>query len=157
MNRPALLAAMADVTTVNFGETVAKEDATVSPRAARGIRLFLLFEATTFVVASLSHLGIFVSGYEHRAAGTAESVIAAVLLVGWATTWVGPAFTRGIGLAAQTFALLGTLGGLFTIAIGVGPRTVPDIAYPDSIAAVPIRVAEAAQPHVSGASRSRVA
>ena len=136
MNRPALLAAMADVTTVNFGETVAKEDATVSARAARGIRLFLLFEATTFVVAALSHFGIFVSGYEHRAAGTAESVIAAVLLVGWATTWVGPTFTRGIGLAAQTFALLGTLVGLFTIAIGVGPRTVPDLAYHVSIVAV---------------------
>ena len=136
MNRPALLAAMADVTTVNFGGTVAKEDATVSPRAARAIRLFLLFEAATFVVAALSHFGILLSGYEHRAAGTAESVIAGVLLVGWATTWVGPAFTRGIGLAAQTFALLGTFVGLFTIAIGVGPRAVPDLAYHVSIVAV---------------------
>src|SRR5256885_1263280 len=88
------------------------------------------------VVAALSHFGILVSGYEHRAAGTAESVIAGVLLVGLATTWVGPAFTRGIGLAAQTFALLGTLVGLFTIAIGVGPRTVPDLAYHVSIVAV---------------------
>ncbi len=26
-------------------------------------------------------------------------------------------------------ALLGTLVGIFTIAVGVGPRTVPDIAY----------------------------
>jgi hypothetical protein len=32
-------------------------------------------------------------------------------------------------LAAQGFALLGTLVGAFTIAIGVGPRTVPDIVY----------------------------
>ncbi|SRR5436189_1146959 len=136
MNRPAVLAAMADVTTVNFGGTVAKEDATVSPKAARAIRLFLLFEAATFVVAALSHFGILLSGYEHRAAGTAESVIAGVLLVGCATTWVGRAFTRGIGLAAQTFALLGTLVGLFTIAIGVGPRSVPDLAYHVSIVAV---------------------
>src|SRR3989440_9100197 len=108
MNRPALLAAMADVTTVNFGETVAREEGPVLPGAGRTIRFFLLFEAATFVVAALSHFGILVSGYEHRAAGTAESVIAGVLLVGWATTWVGPAFTRGIGLTAQTFALLGT-------------------------------------------------
>jgi hypothetical protein len=36
---------------------------------------------------------------------------------------------RPIGLAAQAFALLGTLVGVFTIAIGVGPRTVADIAY----------------------------
>src|SRR5437879_644741 len=90
----------------------------------------------TPVVAALSHFGILVSGYEHRAAGTAESVIAGVLLVGWAMTWVGPGSTRGIGLAAQTFALLGTLVGLFTIAIGVGPRTVPDVMYHVSIVAV---------------------
>jgi len=32
-------------------------------------------------------------------------------------------------LAAQGFALLGTLVGLFTIIIGVGPRTVPDVVY----------------------------
>src|SRR5467141_2016170 len=136
MNRRALLDAMADMTTVNFGETVAMEEAPVLPSAARTIRFFLLFEAATFVVAALSHFGILVSGYEHRAAGTAESVIAGVLLVGWATTWVGPAFNRGIGLAAQTFALLGTIVGLFTIAIGVGPRTVPDLAYHVSIVAV---------------------
>src|SRR5207244_12874751 len=140
LNRPALPAAMTDVTTVNFGETVTKEAATVSPRAARAIQLFLLFEAATFVMAALSHFGILVSGYEHRAAGTAESVIAGVLLVGWATTWVGPGSTRGIGLAAQTFALLGTLVGLFTIAIGVGPRTVPDVMYHVSIVAVLIWV-----------------
>ena len=33
------------------------------------------------------------------------------------------------GLAAQGFALFGTLVGIFTIAIGVGPRTGPDIVY----------------------------
>src|SRR6266705_4659224 len=136
MNRPALLSAMADMTTVNFGETVPKGETTGPPRAARAIQFFLLFEAATFVVAALSHFGILVSGYEHRAAGTGESVIAMVLLVGWTTTWMSPAFTRGIGLAAQTFALLGTLVGLFTIVIGVGPRTVPDVAYHVSIVAV---------------------
>ena len=127
---------MADVTTVNFGGTVAKEEAPVRPNAARTIRFFLLFEAATYVGAALVHFGILIGGYEHRAAGTGESVIAAVLLAGLATTWIAPAFTRGIGLAAQTFALLGTLVGLFTIAIGVGPRTVPDLAYHVSIVAV---------------------
>jgi hypothetical protein len=34
------------------------------------------------------------------------------------------------------FALLGTLAGLFTIAIGVGPRTVPDLVYHATILAV---------------------
>jgi len=36
---------------------------------------------------------------------------------------------RLLGLAAQAFALLGTLIGVFTIAVGVGPRTTPNIAY----------------------------
>lgn len=95
----------------------------------QAIRILLLLEATTFVAAAVVHFGILVGGYEHRQAGTAESVIAAVLLAGFVATWLGPGWTRRIGLAAQAFALLGTLVGLFTIVIGVGPRTVPDIAY----------------------------
>jgi hypothetical protein len=49
--------------------------------------------------------------------------------VGAALTWVRPAWVRRVGLAAQGFALLGTLVGVFTIAIGVGPRTLPDVVY----------------------------
>ncbi len=56
-------------------------------------------------------------------------MIAVVLLVGLVLTWIRPGSTRGVGLAAQAFALLGTLVGIFTIAIGVGPRTAPDIVY----------------------------
>lgn len=93
------------------------------------IRLFLLFEGATFVVAALVHFGVLIDGYEHREAGVAESVIAVVLLTGWALTWIGQAWTRRVGLTVQSFALLGTLVGVFTIVIGVGPRTVPDIAY----------------------------
>jgi hypothetical protein len=93
------------------------------------IRRFLLFEGASFLVAGLVHRGVLVNGYEHREAAIAESVIAVVLLVGFGLTWIWPARTRLIGLAAQAFALLGTLVGVFTIAIGVGPRTVADIAY----------------------------
>jgi hypothetical protein len=89
----------------------------------------MFFEAATFVVAALIHFGLFIRGYEHREASIAESVIAGVLLVGLVLTWVRPASTRAIGLAAQGFALVGTLVGIFTIAIGIGPRTVPDITY----------------------------
>src|SRR5437867_1048915 len=64
-----------------------------------------------------------------RTGGTAESVIGIVLLLGWVLTWMRPRSTHGIGLAVQGFALLGTLVGIFTIAIGVGPRTAPDIAF----------------------------
>src|SRR5262249_48313127 len=53
----------------------------------------------------------------------------AVLLVGLAATSIGPGSIRSVGLAAQAFALLGTLVGIFTVAIGVGPRTMPDVLY----------------------------
>jgi hypothetical protein len=95
----------------------------------RKIRILMLFEAATFVAASLIHSGVMVAGYEHQQARIAEGVIAIVLLVGGALTWIRPAWTRQAGLAAQGFALLGTLVGIFTIIVGVGPRTVPDIAY----------------------------
>jgi hypothetical protein len=95
----------------------------------RAVRLFMLFEAATFVAASLVHAGALVAGYEHREARIAELVIAIALLAGLALTWIRPGWTRVVGLAAQGFALLGTLVGVFTIAIGIGPRTAPDIAY----------------------------
>jgi hypothetical protein len=102
----------------------------------QAIRLFLLFEAATFVAAALVHFGVLIDGYEHQKAGVAESVIAVVLLTGLTLTWIARAWTRRVGLAAQAFALLGTLVGIFTIAVGVGPRTVPDVAYHVAIAAV---------------------
>ena len=45
-------------------------------------------------------------------------------------------WTRATALLAQGFALFGTLVGLFTIAIGIGPRTAPDILYHIAIVAV---------------------
>jgi hypothetical protein len=100
------------------------------------IRVFLVFEASTFVVAALVHFGVLVAGYEHRAAGVGETVIAVVLLAGFLATWIRPVWTRVIGLSAQSFALLGTLVGVLTIVVGVGPRTVPDIAYHAGIVVV---------------------
>jgi hypothetical protein len=47
-----------------------------------------------------------------------------------------PVRARAIGLTAQGFALLGTAVGLFTIAVGVGPRTAPDLAYHAAIVSV---------------------
>jgi hypothetical protein len=63
-------------------------------------------------------------------------VIAVVLLASLAMTWIRPGAARRLGLAAQAFALLGTLVGVFTIAIGIGPRTMPDVLYHIGIAAV---------------------
>jgi hypothetical protein len=93
------------------------------------IRRFMIVEAVSFAVAARIHSGHLIAGYEHPRARIAETVIALVLLVGLAVTWIRPALLRPVGLAAQGFALLGTLVGLFTIAIGIGPRTLPDVLY----------------------------
>ena len=96
-------------------------------RSAGSIRTFLLLESATFLSAAAFHFGLFLPGYAHGAAAVAESVIASVLLGGLLATSIRPRAVRGIALAVQGFGLLGTFVGLFTIAIGIGPRTVPDL------------------------------
>jgi hypothetical protein len=100
------------------------------------LRLLLLFEASTFVAAAAIHFGVLPEGYGHRQAGTAESVIAVVLLAALALTWAPSPWPHRAAAGGQAFATLGVLVGLFTIAVGVGPRTVPDIAYHLGILAV---------------------
>ncbi len=95
----------------------------------REIRVLLFFEAATFVFASLIHSGVLITGYEHHKARIAEGVIAVVLLLAAISIWIRPEWTRKAGLAAQAFAFLGTLIGVFTVVIGIGPYTVPDIVY----------------------------
>jgi hypothetical protein len=73
---------------------------------ARRIRIFLLFEAATFFVAALTHLGVLVNGYEHREARIAESVIALVLLAGLALSGIRPAWTRKAGVASRPGAFV---------------------------------------------------
>jgi hypothetical protein len=100
------------------------------------IQWFLLGEVITYVIAAAIHSGALVGGYEHGRARIAEAVIAIVLLGALVSTLVRPRWTRPAGLAAQGFAILATFVGLFTIAVGVGPRTVPDIVYHVAIVAV---------------------
>ena len=101
----------------------------------RSAGLLLLFEAATFIMASATHFGAFPEGYGHTKAGTAEAVIGAALLLGLALTWL-PSIGLWAFIGAQVFATFGVLVGLFTIAVGVGPRTVLDIAYHVVILAV---------------------
>src|SRR5919201_1632940 len=63
-------------------------------RVAQTMRLFLLVEAASFVAAALVHFGVLADDYRQRAAGTAESVIGAVLLAGLVLTLLRPAGTR---------------------------------------------------------------
>jgi hypothetical protein len=103
---------------------------------AQVVRRFLLVEAATFITAAAIHGGWLIGGYEHREARIAESIIAAVLLGGAAIAWARPAWARTAGLFAQGFALFWTLVGVVMIAVGVGPRTGPDIVYHVAIVAV---------------------
>ena len=92
-------------------------------------RTWLLAEALVLGVAAAVHAGLIVPGHAHPQARTAETVIALVLLGAAAASWLRPAWTRWFAIRGQGFALLGTLVGLLAIAPGIGPQTVPDIAY----------------------------
>ena len=63
-------------------------------------------------------------------------MIAAVLLAGLALTWAPAPWPRRALVGAQAVAAGGVLIGLFTIAVGVGPRTLPDVTYHLGILAV---------------------
>jgi hypothetical protein len=91
----------------------------------RTTRVFLAVQAAIFVAAASIHFGLTLSGYQHQAAGTAETIIAVVLVLGLVLTWAR--FARWAAIAAQIFGVVGVLVGLFTIAIGVGPRTAFDL------------------------------
>ena len=100
-----------------------------APSKALVARLFLVFEAATFLVAAGIHAGALVGGHRHREAAIAETVIAIVLVAALVLGFTPRPWPARLAVLAQGFALAGTLVGLFTIAIGVGPRTVPDVAY----------------------------
>ncbi len=93
------------------------------------IRGLLLLEAAAFAVSALVHFGVVIHGYEHDDARLAESVISLILFLGFLVTWIRPAWIRATSVVAQGLALVGTLIGVFTIIVGVGPRTAPDIIY----------------------------
>ncbi len=93
------------------------------------IRSFLAVEALAFLAAALVHAGLLFPGYEHRAARIAETVLAVVLLAGLTAGLLRPGLSRAAGLAAQGFALLGTLVGILTMIVGIGPQSTGDAVY----------------------------
>lgn len=100
------------------------------------IRLFLLLEGVSFLIAAAIHSGLMTTVDRNQGATIAESTIGVVLLIGYGLSWLWPAQTRIFGIVAQTFALLGTLIGVYVVLIGVGPNTIPDIIYHFAILAV---------------------
>ena len=91
------------------------------------VRGFLLAQIAVFLVLVAIHSGLLIGGYRHPAAGTTEAVIAAVLVFGLLLTWTPPPWSKRAATAAQAFGTLGVLVGLFTIALGIGPRTILDL------------------------------
>lgn len=88
-------------------------------------QLFLVIQFAVFAFAASAHFGVF-TNMNDPGAGTAETVIAVVLLTGLALTFTRIADARPVALAAQGFALLGTLIGV-TLVLTVGPRQTFDV------------------------------
>lgn len=107
-----------------------------TPPVKRTVQALLGIEATSFFLAAMVHAGFLIQGYEHQEAMIAESVIGTVLLVGLAMTWIRSRSSFLIAAGVQAFALLGTFVGIWTIIVGIGPRTLPDIVYHAVIAFV---------------------
>jgi hypothetical protein len=121
----------------------------------RSIPTLLFVEAVVFAVAALVHFGVLVDGYQHAQARLAESLISVTLLGGLAVGLLRPAWARSAALVAQGLALLGTLVGMAMIAIGVGPRTIPDVVYHVGIVIVLVwglTVAQRAAPETRAAA-----
>lgn len=93
------------------------------------VRALIGATAGSLLIASLIHFGLLVEGYRHQQAATAEGVIAIVMLIGLALTWAPSPWSHRAAVGAFGFGLLGTLVGMFTIVIGVGPQTAPDVVY----------------------------
>lgn len=91
------------------------------------VRRFLGLEALAFGAASLVHAGILLHGYQHRAAMIGEAAIGLVLVLGLVVSLLDGRSTRVVGSAVQIFALLATLGGIFAMVVGIGPKSSLDV------------------------------
>src|ERR687886_360009 len=92
------------------------------------VRGFLLLQIVIVLSMVAIHSGLLIGGYGHRGAAAAESVITAILVAGVLLTWMPPLWSRRAARAAQAIGILGVLLGLFTIAVGIGPRSMLDLA-----------------------------
>lgn len=90
---------------------------------------FMLIEAASFLIAALAHHGVLVPGHEHALARAAELLIGSVLALAALASWLLPDHARRIGFIAQAFAFFATVLGLLMIAIGIGPRSIPDLIF----------------------------
>jgi hypothetical protein len=95
----------------------------------RAVRIFLIVQIALFASAALTHFGILIRGHQHPQARIAETVIGVVLLVGLLWMVIRPASARVVAITVQAFALFGTCIGIFTIIVGIGPRSTLDAVF----------------------------
>jgi len=91
------------------------------------VRGFLILQIGIFLSMVSIHFGLLIGGYSHRSAGTVELVIAAFLVAGLLLTWIPPLWSRRAATGAQSVGVVGVSVGLFTIALGIGRRTMLDL------------------------------
>jgi hypothetical protein len=87
---------------------------------------FLVLEVVLFALASLSHGGWLLQGFEHERASISEAVIATVLAIGLFACLARPDTQRAAALLAQGVAMIGVMVTIVMIAYGLGPKTLPD-------------------------------
>lgn len=104
--------------------------------AGRGHAVVMLLEAATFCVAAALHLNariplgfVTVRGERVGQAAIAELVIAGALVFGALVVLGRPADARPLACFVTGFAIFGVIVGLTGIALGFGPRTIPDLVY----------------------------
>src|SRR2546426_1315802 len=85
------------------------------------VRGFLLLQIAILLSMVSIHFGLLIGGYRHRSGGTAELVIAAVLVAWLLLSWTPRPWSRRSGTGLPPFGILCALGGLWAIALGVGP------------------------------------
>lgn len=110
----------------------------VRRRSLSTVRIWIGAIAVSLLSASSIHFGLLIQGYRDQQAATAEAVIGTVMLVGLGLTWAPGPWSRRAAVGTLAFGLLGALVGLFTVVIGVGPRTLPDIVYHVALVAASI-------------------
>jgi hypothetical protein len=94
----------------------------------RTLRLILIVEAASLLVAAALHAGIVIGGPFDQAA-IYEASLGVILAVALGLTFLGPTVARVASLAAQALALAGASLGLYLALRGAAPDTPLDIVY----------------------------
>jgi hypothetical protein len=95
----------------------------------KATRVLLVLEALAFAAAALVHSGAIPRSNAHHRAAIAESVIAVILLGGWALTFLSFNVAQGAAVTVQALALFCTIVGMVATVIGIGPQTIPDTVF----------------------------